>query len=561
MIKKIHIFTSRNIIILLFLIFLFLRLFVSFPTELLTADNLKFFEASRNFPNHALYNDQLYLLHPPFYPYTIHFFTLIFQNEYIAAIFISIISSIITFFALYNFFMMLTRSFILTFFALFFLTLSSELIISSRIALRESFVIMLIISSIYFYVKGVKFDDKKSVAYATIIGSILAVTSDHVVFLFPALMLSYLFFNSKKPDFRKFFFPNLRYLILPLFFILLLYGSWTYIKFYQYSDVEYYPNGYEGTPVNTQDLGLFQLISPQNFDDYRGTYIKQGIISTLKRVAFNFGYMFNMEPFSIPRGLNFTTMQYLLHPRHTAYMFVIYLPLALIALFAFLHTILDFARTKQVHNNVNLFIIALLLVFAIPVTQKFASPRYILTSYIFLYYLISYGTVLLLQRKWKSQLHKIIPVTVVLLLLLVPFWHYHNNHFVFFTSSVVASQKTGDFINANIPKEANLMVQPGYAVKLIYLTGNKIVGLHHDPQRLDYLIDYYNISYIVFGRYYTWDALQLSRESAEYILNKPDKFRLVATVEEDYTQFRPRESPASTDEVYIYQVLGRGSLK
>lgn len=548
---------KRNIIITLFLVFLFLRLFVSFSAELLTADTLKFLETSRNFPNHTLYNDQLYLLHPPFYPYTIHFFALIFHNEYIAAVFISLISSIITFFVLYNLFMMLSRNFNLTFFVLFFFTLSVELIISSRIALRESFVIMLTVSSIYFYIKGIKFEDKKSIVYAAIIGSVVAITSDHVVFLFPTLMLSYIFFNSKKSDFRKLIFPNLRYLILPLFFVLLFYGSWTFTKFYQYSNAEYYPNGYEGTPVNTQDLGLFQLISPQNFEDYEGTYITPGIMSTVKRLAFNFGYMFNIEPFSIPRGLNFTSMGYLLFSRHIVYMLVIYLPLALIAFFSILSIILDFTKTKQIYNNVGLYVILLFLIFVIPVTQKFASPRYIFTSYIFLYYLIGYGLVVLFQKKLKLQFRKIIPIITILLLLLVPFWYYYNNNFVFFNQNVVASQKTGDFINANIPKGANLMVQPGYAVKLIYLTDNKIVGLHHDPKKLPYLTDYYNISYMVTGRFFT-EIRGLAKDSVEYVQSNPNEFELIATIEEDYTDFRPRESPASMDEVFIYKVKGRG---
>jgi hypothetical protein len=275
------------------------------------------------------------------------------------------------------------------------------------------------LSSIYFYIKGVKFDDKKSVIYATVIGSILAITSDHVIFLFPALILSHVFFNSKHIDFKKFNFPGLMYLILPLLFVLMFYGTWTFIKFYQYSSAEYYPNGYEGTPINTQDLGLPQLISPQNFEDYEGTYIKPGIMSAVKRLGFNFGYMFNTEPFSIPRGLNFTTMEYLLFPRHIAYMFVIYLPLAIIALFSVLSIILDFIRTKQIYNNANLYVILLFLIFVIPVTQKFSSPRYTFASFIFLYYLIGYGFVLLFQKKWKLQLGKIIPIIVVLLLLLV----------------------------------------------------------------------------------------------------------------------------------------------
>src|SRR3989338_2140426 len=143
MAEKKGIFTSRNIIILLFLVFLFLRLFVSFSTQLLTADTLKFLETSKNFPNHTLYNDQLYLQHPPFYPYTIHFFAQLLQDEYKAAVFISIISAVITFFVLYNLFMMLTGNFNITYLVLVFFSLSVGFINVSNALFREPLVIML----------------------------------------------------------------------------------------------------------------------------------------------------------------------------------------------------------------------------------------------------------------------------------------------------------------------------------------------------------------------------------------------------------------------------------
>src|SRR3989338_7665663 len=100
------------------------------------------------------------------------------------------------------------------------------------------------------------------------------------------------------------------------------------------------------------------------------------------------------------------------------------------------------------------------------------------------------------------------------------------------------------------------MAQAGYTVNLIYLTDNGVIGLHHDPDKLPYLIDRYNISYIVTGKFYT-EVRGLSRESVEYVQNNPDDFQLIATVQEDYSAFFVQEDKASRDEMYIYKVIRR----
>ena len=195
-------FTRTNIIIILFAVFLFLRLFTNLPYILLS-DDLKFMEAAKNFPRHTLYNNQLYLLHPPLFPYAIHFFTLIFGTDHIAGIFISILSAAITFFVIYKFFMMLTSNFNITFFILLFYTLSEQFIRLSRLIFKDSMQVMLIFLSLYYFVRIVKFNEKKSIISASLFGNLLAITSDHVVFIFPAFVLSYFLLNSKEISIKK----------------------------------------------------------------------------------------------------------------------------------------------------------------------------------------------------------------------------------------------------------------------------------------------------------------------------------------------------------------------
>ena len=122
---RVNFFSNHYRLILittLLVVFIFLRIFTNNPYTLLTGDNMKFMEAAQNFPKHTLYNNQLYLLHPPLYPYLIYFFTLIFNQDHIASIFISFASSLTTFFVIYHFFMLITKDFKLTFFVLVFFT-------------------------------------------------------------------------------------------------------------------------------------------------------------------------------------------------------------------------------------------------------------------------------------------------------------------------------------------------------------------------------------------------------------------------------------------------------
>jgi len=117
------------------------------------------------------------------------------------------------------------------------------------------------------------------------------------------------------------------------------------------------------------------------------------------------------------------------------------------------------------------------------------------------------------------------------------------------------AQNTCNFINDNLPKNVGIMAQPGYTVKINYLTENRLIGLHQNPEKLSTLIDYFDVSYIVVGRFYTYDAYHLSKDSVEYVMNNPQDFELITTIQENYNEFYVEEDPAGTDEVYIYRVI------
>src|SRR3989344_1761647 len=483
--------SRRNLIIILFLVFLFLRLFVNSSDILLGADHVKYLIMARNFPYHTSANNQMEINHGPIYPYVIHFFMLVFKQDYISSIIISLLSACITFFILYKLFMMLSGNFYVTYAALFLFTLSDELIIAANAPLKESFTIMLIIASLYFFIKGVKYYDKKSILISALAGSMLALSVDHVIFLLPAFVLSYIFFNKKKIDFRKFNFPNIKYAAIPFIITLVVYSSWLGAKAYQYSQNEYYPAGLEGAPIRTEGFGLIQLINPVYFKDYDPN-LPHGFNTRIRNYAFGLGYMLNMQPFNIPRGLNLTTMEYLLFPRHIAYMIIIYLPLALLAAYALLRTLWNFAKEKKIHRNSSLYLILAFLIFIFPLTQKISSPRYVYADYLILYYFIGLGLFMLLKRMKRLNFYNAaLPLSIALLLILVPFWYSSNNNLIIFANKIPKYSNTAEFIKNNLEKNSVIMAQPGYSYNLMYLIPNRVLGLAPLAKDLPYFIGSY----------------------------------------------------------------------
>jgi hypothetical protein len=551
----------QALIAVLFSVFLFLRLFTSSDYIFLDGDEIKYLEMAKNFPHHATFNKQLEINHGPFFPYVIYFFTLIFGKDYLAAIFISLLSASVTFFVVYRLFMMLTNNFLITFVSLIFFSLSVELITASKVGLKESFAVMLMVSAIYYYVHGVKFRSKKSILIASAFGGMTALTVDHVIFLFPTFTLAYVFFNYEKVHFRSFKFPGIKYALLPIIVTFALYAVWTGVKLHQYATNEYYPAGLVGTPVSTQDVGLMEILNPRYFEGYESV-LSGGFSLSPKSYAYGLGYMFDITPFTIPRGLNFTTMEHLLLPRHVVFMILFYLPLALVVVFGLIVIFREFARTRRIYNNSLLFVFLTFLIFLFPLTQAGTSLRYFYTSFIFLYFFVGCGLYFFLRR-WEKRLESrhqslLVLATAIILLAIIPYWYYQNYNFVLTNEKFAYAKSTADYINANLDKNAGIMIQPGYIYKLQYQTGARTVGLPPDPEVLMTLIEYYDIDYVIFGKYFTWTKYHYSRDSAEYILSNPDQFELVGTVLEDYESLEvKREMGAkmrASDELYIYRV-------
>ncbi|MBS3101904.1 glycosyltransferase family 39 protein [Candidatus Woesearchaeota archaeon] len=549
----------KKLIILLFIVFVFLRIFSDDPDIYMNGDFIKYIAMGKHFPYHTTFNNQVEINHGPFFPYIINLFTHIVQKDYIAAILISFLSACATFFIIYHFFMMLTNNFNISYTVLIFYTLSDELIISSKVGLKESFVVMLMMSALYYYAKGVKYGEKGPIFVSSILSGLVGITVDHVIFIIPSFMLSYIFLNYKKIDLRKFSFPGLGYAMIPIIAVLLSYGAWTGVKAYLYSTNYYYPAGVAGAPVATNGFGLMELINPRAFNE-TDPMLPAGFTFRARDYAFNLGYIFNVQPFRIPRALNLNTMNYLLEPKHIIYMLDFYIPLALIVLYFLFKAGFDFIKTKKIYGNIDLYVVGLFLIFVSPITQKVSSPRYIYMAYIFMYYFIAKGLVSLFMKFKANKLYpKILFIVAILLLLLIPVWYFNHKYFIFSYDEPIYyyAQNTADYIIQNFDKDDVVFAHAGIIYQLIYLTDNRFVGIPPKSDNLLELVEYYGIDYIIFDRYYAYDYYHYSLETVEFVKNHPEKFEFVAKIDEEGYQRSP-ENSIKPDEVYIYKVLKGG---
>ena len=546
---------SRKILMAaLFAVFIFLRLFSDSSSVVVGGDYIKYLLMAKNFPYHTTANNQMEINHGPFFPYLVYSFTMIFQEDYMAAIIISLLSAVITFYIIYRLSMMLTNNFFITFIVLIFFTLSVEFITTSQIGTKESFVLMIIISSIYFYIKGIKFRDKQSIIAASIFGGITALTVDHTIFLFPTFFFAYIFFNYKKIDLKRLVFPGLKYAALPVLVTLVFYASWTGLKAYQYSTNEYYPAGADGDPVSTEGFGIMELLNPRYFEGYDPTLTAK-YTPRIRDYAYGLGYMFDIVPFDIPRGINFSNFDRLLHPKHVVYMLLLYAPLALMALFFVLWILKNFARNRKIYNNAPLFIILIFLIFLFPLTQTKSSLRYFYTSFIFLYFFLGYGILLVynkldLGKKLSRFSGNLIIVITILLLLLIPYWYISHGNLILLNGKYVTTPKTAEFIRSNINPDLGIMMQTGYNYQLQYQIGSRIVGIPPNRETLLRMIDYYDIDFILFGNFIS-GYYHYSEDSINYIKNNPEKFTLLATISEEENQ----ELRVHADEISIFKVL------
>lgn len=240
---------EQFLLLVLFLIFMSFRLFSETPYLFVAGDQGKYLGLAKNFPGNELYNKEILLDQRPLYSYGIHFLSFLFE-DHIAGIIISLISAAVTFFIIYKLVMLVMDDVYIALGVLILFSLSTIFIWLATNVLKESFSTMLILATVYNYIKFLKYNNIHNMIYSAIFGVLSGLASDHAIFLIPSMIVIYFFFMGD---------TKLLIAAIPLILVILVYSSWMGVRMYTYMSHDFYPAGWDGTVVNTEKWGSRQL--------------------------------------------------------------------------------------------------------------------------------------------------------------------------------------------------------------------------------------------------------------------------------------------------------------
>jgi len=545
---KFNISKNQFLIIAIFLIFMFLRVFTDSPYFFIQGgDAGRYLTLANNFPYHTFSNNQFYIMHQPLYPYTIYFLSFLFE-DYLAGIAVSLISSAITFFIIYKLTMLLSNSRNVVLGTLILFSVSQIYIHRAGSIIKEPFAVMIILAAIYYYLKFLKEGNNKYWVYSAIFGFITGLTTDHALLLILSLITVYFIFRNKLILKNK---TKIWYAAIPLIVVIISYSSWIFTRAYVYITNDFYPASFDGTIVNTSVWGLRQLLSSQYFNEI-SVYIPFGWSFNPLHYIYTVLFMFNLILIPWPSGLTFSNIANLLSPNQFIVL-VVYGILVLSAIYGFYRIIKSAWVKKSYKENGMLLCVVLFLIFLSPLAQKFTSTRWTITAIIFLYILTSFGLIEIAKKLKILKVYKWFLTAVVLALLIyLPFYYASNPYFILNKEKLVEVPKTAGLIN--LLPEDGVMAQVGYTQELNYLTNKRVMALPINPDYM-FLIDRYNISYLIYGEFYMMPLeegdkdIVFNYETIKYIRNHPEKFRLLKVIEESYPTLEKK------DHIYIYEVI------
>lgn len=531
---------KKTLLYLVFAVFLILRLFVSSPVYFIGGDDAKYLTLAKHFPYHTLDNKSLFLLHGPIYPYTLHLFSYIFP-DYIGGIIFSLLCSIVTFFVLYKLIMLLTKNYSLAIGTLALFTLSAENVFFANYVQKEAFMLMLFVTSIYFYLKGI-LADKKYFYFAAFFGAVTALTTDHVVLVLAAFAAAYFIFRKKE--------TKMIHAAVPAAATILFYSIILLTRLYIYTHNEYYSTGVDGVIEKVSDFGVRQLFAPAFFPETMEIVFSKS--SALNNVLFISGYMFNMVPFEFPAALDRSTIGQLFYGNaiiFTSIKLIFYLSL-LGMVFIGLSAIFRELKQKKFKSNHNLFFLLIFLFFFFPVTQRITTLRMVLMSSIPLFYLIVLG---FNRIRFRKNTKRYLNYVFIAILIFAPiYWIYSHNNIVLGLGKSVEASNTAAFLNS-LPKDG-IMAQVGYSPELNYQTDKRIISMPSGPENLNRILKDFDIHYLLYGERY-WEKFSekngnriFNYDTIKYIIENPQKFRLLKAIKEDYGSF-------GSDEIYVYEVV------
>ncbi|MEM4259847.1 MAG: hypothetical protein QXG00_01275 [Candidatus Woesearchaeota archaeon] len=543
--------------IVLFLLFLILRIFVENPYYFVAGDEARYLGLAQNFPYHTLYGDQtLFLQHGPIFPYTIHLMNLITQNDLLAGLLVSLVSAIITFFLLIKFWRLIGKDDRWICWFMLFFTLSETFVKLATIIYYESLYFLIFISvltSLIAYLKSqknnkIKYKNFYLLLLSSLLGFIFAFSTDKVIFLIPIMLLMIIFYSSNRKNIVQY---------IPVAVTCIGYALVLIIRLSSFLHHDYIPIGVDGLVEDVRQFGIGQLISPFSFSEGQKFATFRISIDPIQMAAA-FGYSINIVPFNIPTVLDRSDFTQLINLRNILLVIIIYIPIMLFILYGFI-------KNLKRNHFITLFAIITSFVFL----TGLASNRHLIFFLIPLFYFFAEGVTAFIDNKFQknnsqyslkhqnninyknntkkfdifgnSNKEKILLIAISVLL--VTLFLIPKHSFSLTREKVVQGYSVAEYINSI--QEEKVFVQTGYSIEQAYLLNKKVYGLVADTNKMLKYIDYFGIDYIVIGSK-KWT--HIDEPSINYIKSHPEKFKLIKTINETYP------FPETPDTFYIFSV-------
>jgi len=512
---------GKILIGLLFLAFLLPRIFISSPYYFVSMDEAKYLGLAASFPTHTLFNNQLYLVHPPLFPYLIRFFSL-FSPDHIAGMAVSLLFAVVSFAAMVRLFKTLGKGAFRTTIALSVLALSSLHIPTSRVIYKDSMFLGLFLLSLALYVEGLVRARTGYLLLAGISGCACCLTSDLGVYLLPCFVIGHAVLRKEKTSVGS--------VITPFLIAFLPYCAWLLVRLAVYRLGEYYPAGVDGTIEYVRALTPGRLFTPRYFP---ATATMFDFSPRLNILSFH-GNVYPLSPlFGLPLAAHL----------------IVY---ALVA-YAAVASVVRAVGRRKIRGDASLFFSILLVLFAFPVIFR-PEPRFVIPILLPMGYLLAEGVFLLAGRLPRGDriVQWIALAVVVCALAGAANYVAHNTHLIFTLRKEVEGEKTARYLEG-LPGDG-VMAQVGYPPELAYLTDKRVVSLPPSPEKLDEFIRRYAIEYLLYGQHY-WGKISEANapniwcyKTIRHIRENPERYPLLKVIDEEYAAVR------WPDRVFVHSV-------
>ena len=502
-----------------FLLFLTLRLFSADTFFMLGGDQCTFLQLGRTFPTHQLYNHELFLTHPPLFGYAIGFL-----NTFLPLLASGLAATVI--FACLGFFVIrklaleegLPHSAI--FAGLMFVAVNRPAVHYDSHVARVSILVFATAWALLAFLRFLRTSERHTLLVVIAANVFALLVSDQAIFLVVCQAIMFCF-RGRKQQWKSISLLAAISMVTALI--------WPAVRYVEYSRRTHLPACIDGTIEFAKPLSWKAILQPNflPFTNAHRTLVTQTSLSPL-----------NVKPgllLGMPADL-------------------LILPAFVGAALILLLVVVAFTVPERRKYAIQWLILT--LIFLLPVgmgMHEWYSSGFLIPCSLLIMEGAAAGFAWLLPRIHASDegLTRCLSVFCMLGIVLwlaapardVPSFRPHGGrHFLFARDPITRGVVTSRFFESE-SRETGIMAPVNLEPEILYLTDKRVVALPFDPNLLDRFIADYHITYLVTSTEYLkrYDDPNsdkyLGALISRYILEHPDRYRLVRSVTENYGAF------------------------